>query len=113
MEKLSGNSVEACVQSLVCTGGCTGLHHPAQMHCEGWFRTPLHWYQYSTAQELHNLAAKAMSCAVWPQVFEQGLLHLLCHPEIPPGHETETTGLRQQHPLVNVPSGKTAPPWGL
>lgn len=41
--------------------GCTGLHHPAQTHCEGWFRTTLNWYQYSAAQELHNLAAKAMS----------------------------------------------------
>lgn len=71
--------------------GVQCLHHPAQTACEGWFRTTLNWHQHSSAQQLHSPAAKAVSCAPWPQGFEQGLLHLLCQPEIPPGCETEMT----------------------
>lgn len=69
-----------------------GVHWlaPSSTTCEGWFRTTLNWYQYSTAQGLHSLAAEAMSCALWPQVLEQGLLHLHCQPEVPPGHDAMT-----------------------
>lgn len=77
------------------------------------------------AQELHVLAAKAMSCALGPQLL-QGLLHLLCQPEIPRGREAEMTPAasdctqRQNCPSLGHPGvwqlwvcwgGSLAPGW--